>query len=59
VVDTTGAGDAYSAGFLYAYTLDRDLATCGKLGGVMAAEVISHYGARAETDVKALAAKVL
>ena len=59
VVDTTGAGDAYAAGFLYAYTHHRDLATCGRLGGVMAAEVISHYGARPEADVKALAAKVL
>jgi sugar/nucleoside kinase (ribokinase family) len=59
VVDTTGAGDAYAAGFLYAYTQGRDLATCGRLGGVMAAEVISHYGARAEADVKALAATVL
>lgn len=59
VVDTTGAGDAYAAGFLYAYTQGRDLHTCGRLGGVMAAEVISHYGARVEADVKALAAKVL
>ena len=41
VVDTTGAGDAYAAGFLYAFTQGRDLATCGRLGGVMAAEVIS------------------
>ena len=56
VVDTTGAGDAYAAGFLYAYTKGRDLATCGRLGGAMAAEVISHYGARPEADVKALAA---
>lgn len=59
VIDTTGAGDAYAAGFLYAYTQGHDLATCGKLGGVMAAEVISHYGARSESDVKALAARVL
>lgn len=59
VVDTTGAGDAYAAGFLYAYTQGRDLATCGRLGGVMAAEVISHMGPRVEADVKALAAKVL
>jgi sugar/nucleoside kinase (ribokinase family) len=59
VVDTTGAGDAYAAGFLYAYTQGRDLATCGRLGGVMAAEIISHYGARPEADVKALASNVL
>ena len=59
VADTTGAGDAYAAGFLYAYTRGCDLATCGRLGGVMAAEVISHYGARPEADVKALAAAVL
>jgi sugar/nucleoside kinase (ribokinase family) len=59
VVDTTGAGDAYAAGFLYGYTHGHDLKTCGKLGGVMAAEVISHYGPRAEADVKALAAGVL
>jgi sugar/nucleoside kinase (ribokinase family) len=59
VIDTTGAGDAYAAGFLYAYTQGWDLAACGRLGGLMAAEVISHYGARPETDVKALAASVL
>jgi sugar/nucleoside kinase (ribokinase family) len=59
VVDTTGAGDAYAAGFLYAYTQGRDLATCGRLGSVMAAEIISHYGARPVADVKALAAGVL
>ena len=59
VVDTTGAGDAYAAGFLYAYTRDQDLAACGRLGGAMAAEVISHFGARPESDVKALAETVL
>ena len=59
VVDTTGAGDAYAAGFLYAYTQGRDLATCGRLGSVMAAEVISHLGPRPEADVKALASTVL
>src|SRR5687767_1166550 len=59
VVDTTGAGDAYAAGFLYAYTHGYDLATCGKLGGIMAAEVISHYGPRPATDVRSLAATVL
>lgn len=59
VVDTTGAGDAYAAGFLFAYTQGYDLATCGKLGSIMAAEVISHFGPRPEADVKALAARVL
>jgi sugar/nucleoside kinase (ribokinase family) len=59
VIDTTGAGDAYAAGFLYAYTRGSDLATCGRLGSAMAAEVVSHYGARPEADVKALAAGVL
>jgi sugar/nucleoside kinase (ribokinase family) len=60
VVDTTGAGDAYAAGFLYAYTQGLDLATCGKLGGAMAAQVIGQYGPRADVkDVKALSAKVL
>ena len=59
-MDTTGAGDAYAAGFLYAYTQGLDLATCGRLGGAMAAQVISHYGPRVRgADVKALAAKVL
>jgi sugar/nucleoside kinase (ribokinase family) len=59
VVDTTGAGDQYAAGFLYAYTHGYDLAICGKLGGIMAAEVIGHLGPRPEADVKQLAAAVL
>jgi sugar/nucleoside kinase (ribokinase family) len=58
VVDTTGAGDAYAAGFLYAFTQGRDLRTCARLGGMMAAEVISHYGARAEADLKQMAARI-
>ena len=59
VIDTTGAGDAFAAGFLYAHTRDYDLATCGRLGCAMAAEVIGHYGARPEADLKVLAAGVL
>jgi sugar/nucleoside kinase (ribokinase family) len=59
VIDTTGAGDAYAAGFLYAYTHGRDLRTCGRLGGLLASEVISHIGPRAETDLRALAEPLL
>jgi sugar/nucleoside kinase (ribokinase family) len=58
VVDTTGAGDAYAAGFLYGYTQGYGLAASGRLGGAMAAHVISHYGGRPQGDMKALAAKV-
>lgn len=54
-VDTTGAGDQYAAGFLYGYTRGFDLARCGALGGMAAAEVISHYGARPETSLLELA----
>ena len=46
VVDTTGAGDLYAAGFLYGYTHGFPLADCGRLGSKAAAEVISHLGAR-------------
>src|SRR5688572_16278946 len=60
VVDTTGAGDAYAAGFLYAYTQGLDLKTCGRLGGAMAAKVISEYGPRSGTaDVQKIKAAVL
>ena len=59
VIDSTGAGDAYSAGFLYGYTQGKDLATCAKLGGILASEIITHYGARSEADLKALVAGAL
>lgn len=55
VVDTTGAGDQYAAGFLFGYATQRELAECGRLGSVAAAEVISHMGPRPETSLKALA----
>jgi sugar/nucleoside kinase (ribokinase family) len=46
VVDTTGAGDLYAAGFIFGLSRGRSLAACGRLGAVAAAEVISHVGAR-------------
>lgn len=53
VIDTTGAGDAYAAGFLFGYTNGHadDLAHCARLGGIAAAEIISHFGARPETPL--------
>lgn len=59
VVDTTGAGDLFAAGFLHGYTTGRDLTTCARLGAMSAAEIISHYGARPQSDLKALAAQKL
>ena len=46
VIDTTGAGDLYAAGFLFGLSRGLGLATCGRLGSLAAAEVISHVGAR-------------
>ncbi|HEC91225.1 MAG TPA: adenosine kinase, partial [Alphaproteobacteria bacterium] len=51
VTDTTGAGDAYAAGFLYGLTQGRGPADCGRMGGICAAEVISHFGARPEISL--------
>ncbi|CAA9278455.1 MAG: Fructokinase [uncultured Craurococcus sp.] len=58
VVDTTGAGDAYAAGFLAALTRGLPLPDCGRWGSIAAAEVISHFGARPQADLKALVAAV-
>jgi sugar/nucleoside kinase (ribokinase family) len=57
VVDTTGAGDLYAAGFLYGLTHGLPLPTCGSIGSLCAAEIISHVGARPEVSLKDLAAK--
>ena len=54
VVDTTGAGDSFAAGFLSGMSKGAELETCLKMGAVAAAEIISHYGARPESDLQAL-----
>ena len=59
VVDTTGAGDLFAAGFLAGYTRGLSLERSLKLGAIAAAEVIQHYGARPQADLRALAGDVL
>lgn len=56
VVDTTGAGDQYAAGFMFGLSRGRSLQQCGQLAGLAAAEVISHYGPRPQVSLKELAA---
>jgi sugar/nucleoside kinase (ribokinase family) len=56
VVDTTGAGDLFAAGFLAGLTKDKDLATCARLGAMAAAEIIQHIGARPQKDLALMAA---
>ena len=55
VVDTTGAGDLYASGFLLGMAHGRPLSDCARLGHICAAEIISHVGARPDTDLAALA----
>jgi sugar/nucleoside kinase (ribokinase family) len=57
VVDTTGAGDQYAAGFLFGLASGRPLPVCGRLGSLAAAEVIAHYGPRPQVSLKTLAAE--
>jgi sugar/nucleoside kinase (ribokinase family) len=54
IVDLTGAGDLFAAGFLFGYTQGRNHADCGRIGSLAAGEIISHYGARAETPLSEL-----
>jgi sugar/nucleoside kinase (ribokinase family) len=51
IVDATGAGDLFAAGFLYGLVHDYDMLTCARMGNVAAAEVISHIGARPEANL--------
>jgi sugar/nucleoside kinase (ribokinase family) len=54
VLDTTGAGDLFAGGFMAAMVEGRSLPDCARVGCIAAAEIISHYGARPEVDLKAL-----
>jgi bifunctional ADP-heptose synthase (sugar kinase/adenylyltransferase) len=56
--DKAGAGDLYASGFLYGLSRGLGLATCGRLGSVAAAEVISHVGARPVTPLADLTGAV-
>lgn len=59
VIDTTGAGDLYAAGFLYGFTHDFDLHACGRLGSLCAAEVIAQIGPRPQQSIRPLVEKAL
>src|SRR3546814_4102807 len=58
IVDTTGAGDLFAAGFLAGLAQNRELPMCAHMGAIAAAEVISHYGARPAADLRALEASL-
>ena len=55
LIDTTGAGDQYAAGFLFGLAAGHPLAQCGELGSLAAAEVIGHYGPRPATSLRDIA----
>lgn len=57
VVDATGAGDLFAAGFLHGLVNGADMLTCGRMGCIAAGEVISHIGARPEADLGEMFAK--
>ena len=54
VLDTTGAGDLFAAGFLFGYTRSKSLAECARIGSIAAAEVISHVGPRPLVELRTL-----
>ena len=59
VLDTTGAGDLFAAGFLYGLIKQKKIETCGHMGNLAASEIISHLGARPEVNLKSLFKKLL
>ena len=54
VIDTTGAGDLYAAGFLYGCAKNKSFEECGRYASIAASEIISHYGARPLVKLKDL-----
>jgi len=56
LIDTTGAGDQYAAGFMFGLARGRPLPECARLGSLAASEVISHYGPRPQAVLAELAA---
>ena len=54
VIDTTGAGDLFAAGYLYGRARGADATICGKIASALSGEIICHYGARPEANLKAL-----
>ena len=59
LVDTTGAGDLYAAGFLHAYTQGQDLEACGRLGSLCAGQVVTQLGPRPQADLRELVSRHL
>jgi sugar/nucleoside kinase (ribokinase family) len=59
LVDTTGAGDLYAAGFLHAYTQGQPIEACGRLGSLCAGQVVTQLGPRPQADLRQLAARHL
>lgn len=59
LMDSTGAGDAYAAGFLAGHARGLALDACGRLGSIAASEIISHFGARPQRDLKNEIAKFM